>query len=248
MPEQIDKLFPQASREQCWGFVGCAGEIANNIFAAGGRQLTLRAGNWDDANPELWTPGLNIEADVVTLEAVTEVSPYSQDGVEPSRDDVFSVPIYQLDVGHGHDKRPVTTAEAVPLETVPALTENPEVYFRFKHWDPFYSLKKVVSDVWAVLLQRGGLELGVSLFKGEQESEAVPATSVNSNGERVTTLQNTPFVPVYLVFQKSPEIELSDIISIRSFESAYDPTWDLAGLLKGDYRGHRSYQSDGSER
>jgi hypothetical protein len=243
----IDKEFHNCTQEQCWGFVGCAGEIANNVFAAGGLALSVRAGRWDSERPDTWVPGYDEARDYVMLSAQVGADPYTMDGVEDDAD-AFAVPFYQLDVGQGHEKRARTIAELLALERIPMLESGAAITIALRHWDPFYTVKKVISDLWGTLLQRGGLEMGVQLRKGPLAKDQMPVVKGvdKATGQSITQMESVEYVPVYVVFDKQPSINIEDVVSIRSFESAYDPTWQLAALLQGKYSQHNQFQSDGS--
>jgi len=261
MSVTLDRVFPSASMEQCFGFMGCAGTIAANVFAAGGKAVSLRVGNWRPnpnasmraAEPEVWVPGYDKEKDEVTLEAIAEVVPVPADAGEEVNP--FSTPLWRLP---GRDTRTAASIHEVlgnSILDIPRFGEadRSAIVAERKSIDPYYSIEKIVANFFGVVLVRRGCSIGINLRIGDPVSQVVTKMQINveqtEDGEREETETisgQEEVVPVYLVFDKEESVKFKDVTSILSHESTYDPTWTLGDVLLGLHVNTNPHPSEGS--
>ena len=247
---EIDHELVNCSMLQCCQLVDHASNIVTNTFAAGGRAISLRVGNWVPSGSDNWVPGYDAENDKVTLDAVVDVSPLT--GHEGEKLNPFEVPLWPTHSGEERRASTILDVFGSQLQSVPLLQEpvGASVVLNFKSIDPFYAIGKAACDFFAMIVARGGDQMGASIFRSEMVVETVPQTRVTHNAageeQRGTSLVDESIVPFHLVVKKAPEVRLDDITSIRSREASYDPTWIVSSMLQGEYKKAKTYHSEGA--
>jgi len=278
--EILDRVFDLS--EQCFGMLGCAGTVAANVFAAGGKAVTLRVGNWrqnpDPAtrqtDPEVWFPGLMtpetgkdgkpaLESKRVTLECISAVHPAP--GADPQTIDPFMVPLWRAD---NSQRKASSVGEvlAAAYGQLPLFGQEQEsrAGFRLRSTDAFYAVPKILANVFGMLLRRGGVLMGVELYRGPETIEKVPKIVIEHSG-RVVEQKNAdgtvsmvpvqrsrnvvveePTSPLMIVINDLGEMELGDVSSIQGNEGAYNNLWTLGDLLSGKHVNSKAYHGEGA--
>lgn len=276
--ELLDRSFPVG--DQCWGLIGCAGTVAANVFSAGGLAVTLRVGNWvqnpdvgaRQIDPEVWFPGLDQPPDPkrpgvkvvppsVTLECVTPVHP-SRD-IPPELGDPFKVDLWPNAKG-GVKATSIGAVLESCLDRLPVLAGQMATHtvVKLRTTDAYYTIGKIVSSLFGVILSRGGVAMGLELYRGPAAIERVTRTVIEHSGKVIeqknadgtitrvpvqrsrNEIVNENVAPVYLVINKTEAIQLDDLNSIQSNESAYNPSWRLLGLLSGQFAASKPFHEE----
>jgi hypothetical protein len=278
--EILDRAFDL--HEQCFGLLGCAGTVAANVFAAGGKAVTLRVGNWrqnpDPASrqtePEVWFPGLMtpekdregkvvLETKRVTLECISAVHPAP--GSDPGTIDPFVIPLWRMD-------NPQRKASSVGEVLAKSCGELPffgeqqaeRTCFRLRSSDAYYSVPKILANVFGLVLCRGGAAMGVEFFRGPELIEKVSKIVIEHSG-RVVEQKNPdgtvsrvpvqrsrnvvveePSFPLMIMINDAGEINLGDISSVHGNEGAYNNLWTLGDLLSGRHVNSKAYHGEGA--
>jgi len=171
--------IPRASIEQFAGPIAYAGEVAANLFAAGGRAVILRMGYHQKGQDEhgqlveAFAPGLDPATDEVFVQAICDRPP---DGghelVNP-----FLVNLWPLST----NKQPTTIADALGerLFALPQYKGSADHFaLPFASGQAFYLLRKMVSSIFAVAVARGATQVEFILSRGEPTTEKIEGTRV----------------------------------------------------------------------
>jgi len=171
----------RASIEQFAGIVSYAGEIACNIFVAGGNAVTLRVGSYErSTNPEtseveekFVSNALDRVRDELIVEASCMVDP-----ANGSRDvNPFVLNLWPL----SHNGRAVSIAEALGahLETLPFYEKQDDYSAVAMDCNQaMFQLRKTISGLFAVAVTRGSPDLGILLRRGPAAEASVPTQKI----------------------------------------------------------------------
>lgn len=182
-PVLAELPFVGVSGKQCVEFMSAAGEVATNLFANGGKAITLEAGYYQQIKAdgeqmsEAWTLGLNEAADEVLLRAVCDVDPSG--GKPTSEINIFVSPSWALQNAGGH----ASTIQDILGPRFANIPENravDSVSLAFSSINAFYLLQKHISSLFGLVLARGGFKLGIVLQKGSAHTEKISRTQVET--------------------------------------------------------------------
>ena len=180
-PLTVNLPIPKASVEQFAGLVAYAGELAANLFAAGGRALTLRAGHYarsQDPNTqqfvEDFVSGIDVQRNEILLQAICDCDPgRGMRDVNP-----FLTPLWSQSVGI--EASLIGQVLQDKLAALPAHIPS-DTHFSLDLYSdqPFYMIRKAVCNIFAVAMVRGAPSVDFLLCSGGQVTDDVIDTKVS---------------------------------------------------------------------
>lgn len=213
--------IPKASIEQFAGVVSYAGEVACNIFVAGGDAVTLRMGVYvRQANPEtgaleeIFQPNtIDRARDEIMMEASCFVDPAAG-----ARDvNPFVLNLWPL----SRNGQAVAIAEAMgaQLGMLPAYAPQGDyLVMTFGSDQAMFQLRKAISSIFAVAVTRGSPDVGLMLRRGVETESRTPVQKFR----KVTKLvpQKKRDKTGKLIFKEAVD---------EGGQPVYDPVCDKAG-------------------